>query len=100
MLEEKKRLQSINEIIADATHNRMLEIDSKKIRLNKESIAAHEKYNSLYSKLEVLLPKEHHYLLEELDEAATCVQVTDLLLMYRQGLRDGVAFPKAWGVSL
>lgn len=96
MLEEKKRLPSVNETLEQAIQERYFNVIGLKVLENKGYTEALNKLDEVINKITSLLPEEKD-LHTEILLAATRPEDIKAKIMYRQGLRDGLALRPAWG---
>lgn len=94
---DRERLPSINEAIDLAIEDRYEDIANTKILTNKRYVEARSKVIELYKQLSDIIPAESKKMLIEYDDAEIRMSVIESTLFYKQGLRDGLALPKAWG---
>ena len=100
MTEMKERLPSINQAIEKAIHERYWDVQNTKVLQNKEYNEDNEKAKELENKIHSLLSGELEDLFNNYVSASNLAESTAARICYRQGLRDGMALPKAWGVLL
>jgi len=95
-----KRIESINLVIDRVIDERVIEIGEIKTAANGKFIEELAAAKGIYSQLRPELSEVNQKLLGEFDDAMSRVAAIETTIAYRQGLRDGLTLPKAWGCSL
>ena len=97
MTELKERLQSINEFVDMTIAERIGNICETKILNNKNFSEVNSKAIEIYNELNSQLTDDHKKLLRQYSDLLTGVRMIEQEILYKQGLREGLALPKAWG---
>lgn len=96
-MENKERMKSINQAIEQAINERLEEIETYKVIPNSQYKAARTKANELYEQFSGTLTGDQQKVLRQIVDAIVYEESISETIVYRQGLRDGLALPKAWG---
>ena len=92
-----QKLLSVNQAIEKVLKERLFEIEAIKISASSQMIEYSKKMLELHEQVRSYLSEEGNQAFVQYDELVTEMYSLELYLVYRQGLRDGLALPKAWG---
>lgn len=93
----EERMLSVNEAMEQAIYKRIEEIDTYKVISNSQYKAAHSKTDELIKQFSSTLTGEQQKAFNQIIDAISREESIAETILYRQGLRDGLALPKAWG---
>ena len=96
-MQNDDRVLSVNEAIEQAIYARLDDIGAYKVIPNNQYKEARKKVNALYEQLKATLADEQQVLLMDIMDTIARQESISETIIYRQGLRDGLALPKAWG---
>jgi archaellum component FlaC len=83
-------LQSINEFLQCAIENRLTSIDSEVLISDEEYRRISNEATKLIKELKRIIPKEYETLILEINRLISYQQTIAQIIMYKQGLRDGL----------